>query len=95
MSIEYEIDPEELFLLERWLSQMKTELDIRKLCQEAWEDFNKACDEGRAIEWLNLDPEENDLDLERYMLERFIEMRKENQKLKQKVDTLRKIIEEQ
>ena len=91
MSIEYEIDPEELCLLEHLLSKMKTDMDVRELCRKAWEDFNVACDEGRAIEWLELDPEEDDL--ERYMLDRYLEMRKENQLLKDKIELLQKVLE--
>ena len=92
MSIEYEIDPEELCLLEHLLSKMKTDMDVRELCRKAWEDFNIACDKGRAIEWLELDPEEDDLKL--YMLDRYLEMRKENQELKLKIALLLSILGE-
>ena len=92
MSIEYEIDPEELCVLEHLLSKMKTDMDVRELCRKAWEDFNIACDQGRAIEWLELDPEEDDLKL--YMLDRYLEMRKENQELKLKIALLLSILGE-
>ena len=94
MSIEYEIDPEELCLLEHFLRKMKTDLDVRELCKNAWRDFNIACDEGWAIEWPDLDPEKDDLELERYMLDRYMEMRHENQVLKQKIERLQKILQE-
>ena len=64
----------------------------QSLCRKAWEDFNIACDQGRAIEWLELDPEEDDLKL--YMLDRYLEMRKENQELKLKIALLLSILEE-